>query len=127
MFKRWFLRHWRLAILASVLTGGVAFAEDGARNEGVVQPGGRILAALTLHASFPALRNVPSRSRRATATMIDRSDSYWRQTRVQTNLLSFAQRLFPRHVNPSRQFQNGLGASALLRMDVVKGERPAPN
>jgi hypothetical protein len=45
---------------------------------------------------------------------------------VQSNTLAFAQQAFPRNVHLSRgggpmsQLLDGLGASALVRMDVVK-------
>ncbi|HHT9029891.1 TPA: acetoacetate decarboxylase [Burkholderia cenocepacia] len=90
----------------------------------IAGPGGK--PDLTLRAPLPELRNVPSQSHMATATMINRIDGEWHQTLVQTNMLSFAQRLFPRDVELSRhggplsRLLDGLGASTVLRMDVVK-------
>lgn len=58
--------------------------------------------------------------------MINRVDGEWHQTTVQTNTLSFAQRLFPRNVTllrsggPLSQLLDGLGASTIVRLDVVK-------
>ncbi|WP_431825167.1 type 1 glutamine amidotransferase domain-containing protein [Burkholderia sp. F1] len=54
MFKRWFFRHWLLAIIVSVLTGGYAYAADAAQNEGVSQPGSKILVVMTNHAKYPS-------------------------------------------------------------------------
>ncbi|PRD84246.1 acetoacetate decarboxylase [Burkholderia multivorans] len=93
-------------------------------NASIAGPGGK--ADLTLRAPLPALRDVPSQSHMATATMINPIDGEWHETRVQTNMLSFAQRLFPRdvrlarHGGPLSQLLGGLGASTVLRMDVVK-------
>ncbi len=90
----------------------------------IAGPGGK--PDLTLSAPLPALRNVPSQSHMASATMINMIDGEWHQTLVQTNVLSFSQRVFPRDVNltrhggPLSQLLDGLGASTVLRMDVVK-------
>ncbi|RQU46035.1 acetoacetate decarboxylase [Burkholderia cenocepacia] len=90
----------------------------------IAGPGGK--PDLTLSAPLPALRNVPSQSHMGSATMLNMIDGEWHQTLVQTNVLSFAQRLFPRDVNltrhggPLSQLLDGLGASTVLRMDVVK-------
>ena len=90
----------------------------------IAAPGGK--PDLTLHAPLPALRNVVPQSRMGTATMINRVDGEWHQSSVQSNTLSFAQRLFPRNVNlvrnggPLSQLLDGLGASTMLRLDVVK-------
>ncbi|KML14955.1 acetoacetate decarboxylase [Burkholderia cepacia] len=90
----------------------------------IAGPGGQ--PDLTLRAPLPVLRNVPSQSHMSTATMINRIDGEWHRTLVQTNMLSFAQRLFPRDVELSRhggplsQLLDGLGASTVLRMDVIK-------
>ncbi|WP_343583217.1 acetoacetate decarboxylase [Herbaspirillum sp.] len=80
---------------------------------------------LILETPTPLLRQVPSQSHMSTSTMIHRVDGQWQQTSVQTNMLSFAQRLFPRGVvlqrnsGPLSQLLNGLGASTILRLDVV--------
>lgn len=71
-------------------------------------------------------RNVPSQSRLGTNTIIHRVDEQWHQTTVQINTLSFAQRLLPKDVKLSRhgdslsELLDDLGASTLLRLDVVK-------
>ncbi|MNN76899.1 hypothetical protein D3C81_1933170 [compost metagenome] len=58
--------------------------------------------------------------------MVHQVDGDWHQTLVQTNTLSFAQRLFPRDVSlvrnggPLSQLLDGLGASTMVRLDVVK-------
>ncbi|WP_423382729.1 acetoacetate decarboxylase [Burkholderia sp. LMG 32019] len=91
----------------------------------IAGPGGR--PDLSLSVPLPALTNVPSQSHMGTATMINRIDGEWHQTSVQTNALSFAQRLLPRNVElvrhggPLSQLLDGLGASTILRLDVVKG------
>ncbi len=81
---------------------------------------------VTVSAPLPVLRTVPSQSRMGTNTMINLVDGQWRQTIVQSNTLSFAQRLFPRDVTLSRrggpmsQLLEGLGTSTIVRLDVVK-------
>ena len=81
---------------------------------------------LTLSAPLPALRNAESQSHMGTTTMVHQVDGTWHQTSVQTNTLSFAQRLFPRDVDltrmggPLSQLLEGLGASTILRLDVVE-------
>jgi hypothetical protein len=81
---------------------------------------------LSLHAPLPGLRTVAPQSHMVTTTMINRVDGEWHQTLVQTNTLTFAQRLLPRHVSlthhggPLSQLLEGLGASTILRLDVVK-------
>ncbi|OAJ51545.1 acetoacetate decarboxylase [Paraburkholderia ginsengiterrae] len=81
---------------------------------------------LTLSAPLPALRNVAPQSHMGTSTMINLVDGQWHQATVQTNTLSFAQRLFPRDVKllrsggPLSQLLDGLGASTIVRLDVVK-------
>ncbi|KWH00477.1 thiamine biosynthesis protein ThiJ [Burkholderia cepacia] len=54
MFKRWFLRHWLLAVVASLLTGGYAYAADVAQKEDVPQLSGKILVVMTNHAKYPS-------------------------------------------------------------------------
>ncbi|KGC03125.1 acetoacetate decarboxylase family protein [Burkholderia multivorans] len=109
------LPKWRTEI-------GVSIGADVKAS--IAGPGGK--ADLTLRAPLPVLRDVPSQSHMATATMVNQIDGEWHQTRVQTNMLSFAQRLFPRdvrlarHGGPLSQLLDGLGASTVLRMDVVK-------
>ncbi|MFT4067329.1 acetoacetate decarboxylase [Paraburkholderia sp.] len=81
---------------------------------------------LTLHAPLPALRGVAPQSHMGTTTMIHRVDGEWHQTRVLTNTLSFAQRSLPRNVTlvrgggPLSQLLDRLGASTIVRLDVVK-------
>jgi len=81
---------------------------------------------LVLEAPTPKLRTVPSQSHMGTNTMIHLVDGSWHQTSVLSNTLTFAQRLFPRHVTLSRrggplsELLDGLGARTMLRFDVVK-------
>ncbi len=79
-----------------------------------------------LHAPLPDLREVASQSHMASTTMIHLIDGAWHQTSVQTNMLSFAQRILPRDARltrgggPLSQLLDGLGASTQVRLDVVK-------
>ncbi len=65
-------------------------------------------------------------SRLGTTTMLNMVDGSWHQTKVQSNTLSFAQRTFPRDVKltrgsgPMSQLLDGLGASTIFRLDVIK-------
>jgi len=91
---------------------------------GIAGPDGR--PDLALSAPLPALQEAPSQSRLATTTMSNRVDGVWHQTIVQTNILSFAQRTFPRNVvlkregGPLTELLDGLGAGTILRLDVIK-------
>ncbi|WP_423760447.1 acetoacetate decarboxylase family protein [Burkholderia sp. NLJ2] len=90
----------------------------------IAGPGGR--PDLSLSVPLPALTDVASQSRMSTTTMINRIDGEWHQTSVQSSTLSFAQRLLPRDVElvryggPLSQLLDGLGASTVMRLDVVK-------
>ncbi|KML53707.1 acetoacetate decarboxylase [Burkholderia cepacia] len=90
----------------------------------IAGPGGR--PDLSLSVPLPALTHVASQSQMGTTTMINRIDGEWHQTSVQTNTLSFTQRLLPRNVElvrhggPLSQLLDGLGASTIMRLDVVK-------
>ncbi|QBR02264.1 acetoacetate decarboxylase [Paraburkholderia pallida] len=90
----------------------------------IAGPGGA--PDLSLSAPLPALRNVVPQSHMGTTTMVNKVDGQWHQATVQTNTLSFAQRLFPRNVTVSRnggplsKLLDGLGASTIVRLDVVK-------
>lgn len=81
---------------------------------------------LTLSAPLPSFRDVISQSRMGTNIMIHQVDGRWHRTVVQSNTLSFAQRLFPRDVNltrdggPMSDLLKGLGASRMVRFDVVR-------
>lgn len=83
-------------------------------------------ADLSLDAPLPGLRRVAPQSRLGTTTMVHLVDGAWHQTTVQSNTLAFAQRMLPkgvalsRHGGPMSQLLDGLGASTLLRMDVVQ-------
>lgn len=84
------------------------------------------LPDLSLNSPLPVLQNVQPQSRMGTTTMVHLVDGQWHQTQVQTNTLSFAQRLLPKEVNlarnggPLSQLLDGLGATKALRLDVVK-------
>ena len=81
---------------------------------------------LSLVAPTPTLMQVPSESRINKATMLHVVDDVWHQTLVESNTLSFAQKLLPRkvklvrHGGPLSQLLDELGASTILRLDVVK-------
>lgn len=90
----------------------------------VAGPGGR--PDLSLSVPLPVLTSVPSQSHMGTTTMVNRIDGAWHRASVQTNMLSFAQRLLPRNVElvrhggPLSQLLDGLGASTIMRLDVVE-------
>jgi hypothetical protein len=81
---------------------------------------------LVLSAPLPALQSVTPQSHMGTSTMVHVIDGEWHQTSVQTNALSFAQRVLPRNVKlvrsggPLSQLLDGLGVSTIVRFDVVK-------
>ncbi|QJP08765.1 acetoacetate decarboxylase [Pseudomonas multiresinivorans] len=81
---------------------------------------------LSLKAPLPPMKIVAPQSRLGTTTMVHQVDGRWQQTRVQSNTLAYAQRLLPRNVQftrhggPLSQLLDGLGASRILRLDVVK-------
>ncbi|PKF33505.1 acetoacetate decarboxylase [Acinetobacter proteolyticus] len=81
---------------------------------------------LSITASTPNLKHVKSESRISQATMLHLVDGKWHQTQVQSNLLSFGQKLLPRkiklarHGGPLSQLLDELGASKILRLDVVQ-------
>lgn len=81
---------------------------------------------LSLTAVTPALQHVKSESRMTEATMLHQVDGKWHQTLVQSNPLSLAQQLLPkkvkllRHGGPLSQLLDELGASRILRLDVVE-------
>lgn len=90
----------------------------------VAGPDGTMDLALSL--PTPSFREAPSQSRMGTNTMLNRIDGQWRQIPVQSNTLSFAQTILPRDVSlrrgggPLTQLLDGLGASRLVQMDVVR-------
>ncbi|USA48197.1 acetoacetate decarboxylase [Acinetobacter sp. C26M] len=81
---------------------------------------------LSLIAPTPHLQQVKSESRMSQATMLHQVDGKWQQTLVQSNLLSFGQKLLPskaklvRHGGPLSQLLDELGASKILRLDVIQ-------
>ncbi len=81
---------------------------------------------LSIDAPCPHLRKVKSESHMETKTMIHQVDGVWQQTKVQSNTLEFGQRLMPRkvklkrHGGPLSKLLDELGASTILRLDVVK-------
>lgn len=81
---------------------------------------------LSLKALCPPLRKVKSESYMETKTLVHQVDGVWQETATQSNTLEFAQRLFPRKVKLVRhggrlsQLLDELGASTIMRLDVVK-------
>ncbi|MCU4531461.1 acetoacetate decarboxylase [Acinetobacter sp. P1(2023)] len=80
---------------------------------------------LSLKTLVPALKHVASETHINKATMLHVVDGKWHQTEVQSNILSFAQKLFPKNVQlernegPLTTLLNELGASRILRLDVI--------
>ncbi len=72
------------------------------------------------------LKRVPSQSRLGTSTMVHPIDGVWHQTRVQSNVREYGQALFPKNVTltadhgPLSELLNGLGASKIIQLDVVR-------
>lgn len=81
---------------------------------------------LSLFAPTPNLHSVKSESHMSQATMLHLVDGKWQQTLVQSNLLSFGQKLLPRkvklvrHGGPLSQLLDELKASKILRLDVIQ-------
>lgn len=81
---------------------------------------------LSLSLPLPKLKKVKPQSHLETKIMIHQVDGIWQKTSIQSNTLSFAQQLFPknikliRHGGPLSQLLDGLGASKIIRLDVVK-------
>lgn len=81
---------------------------------------------LSLHTPTPKLHHVKSESHMTQNTMLHLVDGIWHQTLVQSNTLSLAKKLFPRkvklvrHGGPLSQLLDELGASRILRLDVIK-------
>ncbi|MDD9317218.1 acetoacetate decarboxylase [Acinetobacter lactucae] len=81
---------------------------------------------LSLKTLVPTLKHVASETHINRATMLHVVDGKWHQTEVQSNILSFAQKLFPKNVQlernegPLTTLLNELGASRILRLDVIE-------
>lgn len=81
---------------------------------------------LILSAPLPEWQEAASQSHLATSTLLNRIDGVWHQTVVQSNMLSFAQRILPKDVvlqrgdGPLSQLLTGLGAERILRFDAVR-------
>lgn len=81
---------------------------------------------LSLKTLVPTLKHVASETHINKATMLHVVDGEWHQTEVQSNILSFAQKLFPKNVQlernegPLTTLLNELGASRILRLDVIE-------
>ncbi|TWI33884.1 acetoacetate decarboxylase family protein [Paracoccus sulfuroxidans] len=95
----------------------------------ILNMGGR--TDLALRAPMPRLKQVPSQSSITTNISVGLLNGEWAQTVVQSNNLSFAQRLLPRDVvvergeGPMSELLDGLGAGRILRFDVVKDTQMA--
>lgn len=81
---------------------------------------------LSLKTAVPTLKCADSETHINKATMLHVVDGKWHQTEVQSNILSFAQKLFPKNVQleknegPLTTLLNELGASKILRLDVIE-------
>ncbi|WP_284119276.1 acetoacetate decarboxylase family protein [Acinetobacter seifertii] len=81
---------------------------------------------LSLKTAVPTLKRVDSETHINKATMLHVIDGKWHRTDVQSNILSFAQNLFPKNVQlvknegPLTKLLNELGASKILRLDVIE-------
>lgn len=81
---------------------------------------------LSLKTLVPNLKHVASETHINKATMLHVVDGKWHRTEVQSNILSFAQKLFPKNVQleknegPLTTLLNELGASRILRLDVIE-------
>lgn len=81
---------------------------------------------ISLSTPIPSLEHVKSESRINRATMLHLVDNKWHHTLVQSNVLAFAQKLLPRkvklvrHGGPLSQILDELGASKILRLDVIQ-------
>ncbi|NUG01937.1 acetoacetate decarboxylase [Acinetobacter oleivorans] len=81
---------------------------------------------LSLKTLVPTLKHVASETHINKATMLHVVDRKWHQTEVQSNILSFAQKLFPKNVQleknegPLTTLLNELGVSRILRLDVIE-------
>lgn len=81
---------------------------------------------LSLTTPVPTLKHANSETHINKATMLHVVDGTWHQTEVQSNILSFAQKLFPKNIQleknegPLTNLLNELGASKILRLDVIE-------
>ena len=81
---------------------------------------------LSLTTPVPILKHANSETHINKATMLHVVDGKWHQTEVQSNILSFAQKLFPKNIQleknegPLTNLLNELGASTILRLDIVE-------
>lgn len=103
---------------------GIAVSLDGSVRCAIADTDGS--PDLTLTAPLPAFTDVPSQSRMSTNTSVQQIDGRWHTTTFRSNTLSFAERTFPRdatltrHGGPISALLDGLGASKMLRLDVVR-------
>jgi Acetoacetate decarboxylase (ADC). len=81
---------------------------------------------LSLKTAVPTLKRVDSETHINKATMLHVVNGKWHRTDVQSNILSFAKNLFPKNVQlvknegPLTKLLNELGASKILRLDVIE-------
>jgi len=81
---------------------------------------------LSLKTAVPTLKHANSETHINKATMLHVVDGTWHQTEVQSNILSFAQKLFPKNIQleknegPLTNLLNELGASTILRLDIIE-------
>lgn len=88
---------------------------------------------LSLIAPVPKIKTVKPQSRIETKTMYQLVDGQWHSTSVESNTLTFGQKLFPKNVQlvknggPISKLLDDLGANKVLRFDVVKDAQLALN
>jgi len=81
---------------------------------------------LSLKTAVPTLKRADSETHINKATMLHIVDGKWHRTDVQSNILSFAQKLLPKKVQlmknegPLTNLLNELGALKILRLDVIE-------
>ncbi|MHC6186109.1 acetoacetate decarboxylase [Acinetobacter sp. X9] len=81
---------------------------------------------LSLKTPVPTLKHVDSETHINKVTMLHVVDGKWHRTDVQSNILSFAQNLFPKNVQleknegPLTTLLKELSASTILRLDVIE-------
>ena len=85
-----------------------------------------LMAIGSLKTAVPTLKHVDSETHINRATMLHVVDGKWHQLKLSPTFFSFAQKLFPKNVQleknegPLTTLLNELGASKILRLDVVE-------
>ncbi|KRW96811.1 acetoacetate decarboxylase family protein [Paracoccus sp. MKU1] len=102
---------------------------DGAVSASILSPDGS--TDLAVRAPLPRLRQVPSQSQIGTNISVGLLDGAWHQTLVQSNPTELAEVSMPKGVTVTRgggtmsRLLDGLGASRIIRLDVVRDTQMA--